>query len=405
MGVDTAEIPIRIDAPDDFELRDLTPLGDYLPPALPTDETIKVWWNDLKRLFHRKPDAPYMESAKLQETTLGMLDDVVAPPACGPVLDEIERNVDAWLTHDTTPVKIIVTPPCDENCVIETWAKEHDYEILPPPQRALVTSRVSNAPPDISGKGVLVIPSLSEWFLRHRNGLDAVRQLFEAVSESDRRCVFGCNSWAWAFLVKSVQADLILPSPEIFVPFDTPRLSKWLSGLARADQTRDVHFRISKTGKDVFSDSDDSDFDKDFFEMLAARSLGIPWVAWHMWRRVLRAEREEPNGANEQADKAEKSDRMERKLTLWISDIESLSLPGQHPQTALLVLHSLLIHDRMTIGELRETIPVVGGSNIVASLIARGFVRRDGDTIICQPFAYPEIRSAMANAGFPMSAI
>ncbi|MGB3795648.1 MAG: hypothetical protein WA957_05025 [Alteraurantiacibacter sp.] len=406
---DTSLTPvIRIDAPDDFVVRDLIPLTDFSPPAMPRDELLRRWWKDAKRLIMGEDDAPYMDSGELEKTTLGLLDDVVAPPACGPVLEEIGASIDYWVTRDTTPVKIVVTPPCDDNCVMESWAKENDLPTLAPPSRLTNPSPSPTNTPDLSGDGVLVIPRLADWFMRHRNGLKPVRLLLEAIAQTDRRIVVGCNAWAWAFLVKAVEADMVLPTPEIFCPFDEDRLYHWLHGLARADATRDVRFRLTKSGRNVFPDDEDPDYDRDFFKTLAGRSLGIPWVAWYLWRASLRSRREvddsDANGTNS-ADDAEAQDRAARRMTLWISEPSAVSLPSQHPQTALLVLHAILLHHSLTVEELRETVPIVGGSNIVATLIARGFVRRLDGTLTCHPAAYGEIRAALSNAGFPMSAI
>ncbi len=389
----------------DFELRGMIPLEDFEQPSTPNQETLRIWGARLKRLVSQSEEAPFINSEQLQATALSHLDEIVSPPACGPVIDEINKTVNAWLRDETTPVKFIVTPPCDENCVIETWAKRSGFNTLDAPDRSSLISSDGFHLPAIKHEELVIIPRLADWFLRHRNGLRAVRELLQFVSESDQRFVFGCNSWAWSFLVKAVEADMVLPQPEIFRPFDEERLHEWLSALASADSTQNLQFRSSKTGGNVLSSDSAADHDKDFFETLAARSLGIPWVAWHMWRKALRSEDGEMADDDAEPFEAERGDREERKTTLWISEIESSSLPSQHTQTALLVLHSLLIHNRLTLAELKCTLPAAGDANMLPALISRGFIHRDGPYFLCTPSAYPDIRSALSAAGFPMSSI
>lgn len=388
-----------------FDLSQLIDLDDFVPPAMPNEETLRIWTKKLKLFTSRSRDAPYINNDKLQATSLGFLDDVVSPPACGPVMDEIDQEVQRWLIEETSPVKIIVTPPCDENCVIDSWANAYGFNTLDAPARETLIDPDGFQLPVIPHNGLIIIPRLADWFLRHRNGLRAVRQLLQYVSESDQRFVFGCNSWAWNFLVKAVQADMVLPQPEVFEPFGEGRLQSWLSALASAESTHNVRFRLSKSGRNVLSSDKIDDHDPEFFEALAARSLGIPWVAWHMWRKTLRSERIDAVGDNSELEKAERADRQERKMTLWISEIESYSLPGQHVQTALLVLHSLLIHNKLTLSELKLTLPSAGDTNMVPALMSRGFIRREGAYLSCDPSAYPDIRSALSSAGFSMSSI
>ncbi len=85
--------------------------------------------------------------------------------------------------------------------------------------------------------------------------------------------------------------------------------------------------------------------------------------------------------------------------TLWVFSAHKFNLPEEHRQTALLVLQALLIHGSLT-AELRLVLPAVGGTFIVAALIAAGFDERDA--MRCRPAAYPAARAELFAAGFPM---
>ena len=135
--------------------------------------------------------------------------------------------------------------------------------------------------PSLEGDTLLVIPRLEHWFLRNRTGLVMLRRLLAALHLSERRVLISCNSWAWSFLCKAAEIDMILPEPVTFAPFDAARLKDWFGDLAIADGTSAIQFKYSQTGEDLFAaETPEGDGDSDdYFRRLAAHSLGIPWMA------------------------------------------------------------------------------------------------------------------------------
>ena len=374
------------------------PVGDYARPSTPADERARQLVAWFHAIWRQDDDAPAVADDQLQAATLDRLDEVVAPPACGPVLDELHATVASWLAEQPLAqlVKVVVLPPCDRNDVVGTWAADHGYAVLPHPSAAALAGPAGR--PCLDGEGLLVIPSLGRWFLRERNGLGHVRQLLEGLATVRRPVVVGCGSWAWSFLSMAVGADLVLPAPVTFRAFDADRLRLWLSGLATAGGGG-LAFRLAKSGGHVLGPDGDDKAAKDFFARLAARSLGIPWVAWHLWRSSLRTD---PAKDKADADGDGKSAADPGKQTLWISALDELVLPGHHPQVSLLVFHALLLHDQLTVAELHRVLPTANETNIVAGLVKSGFLERDRDAVRCRPAAYPAIRGGLAAAGFPM---
>lgn len=377
----------------------MQPLGEYTWPSMPAEETARRIFARIYTMFRSHDDAPFIAQDKLRQVTLEKLDEVVAPPACGPVLDELDTMVSEWMADDDAPhVKLVVIPPCDRNGIIDIFARENGLEILPEPDRMSLRGPVETQIPLLDGTGMLVIPDLEKWFLRHRNGLITVRRLLAILHEGKRRCLIGCNSWAWAFLKKSVQAELLLPDAITFAPFDARRLQNWFSELATSRSTGQIQFRLSKNGKDVFEGDDPDGQPNDYFRTLSAHSLGIPWVAWHMWRRSLFSSI--PDDAKDKNDPIDPDTE-----TLWVGALDEIIIPGKHPQTALLVLHAILIHDTLTAETIAEVVPIVGESNVLSSLVTSGFVQRHDDLISIRPAAYPAVRSALSDAGFPMDTL
>ena len=337
-------------------------LADHEAPPLPTEEWLRQHWSQLRALVAHGNDRPFIADDKLERATLSMLDKVVAPPACGPVIDELSATIGARQAEglSSTRLTLIVVPPCDENDVVGTWGNENGLRTASaPPRDALLR----HAPPlDLNGEGLLVVPQLERWFLRHVVGLSAVRSLLHALDRTERRCVVGCSSWTWAFLSHAVQADLILPEPLTFEPFDAGRLKDWFADLSGAGDGK-MNFRLGGSGDFLLSGT--SSQRDDFFAKLAALSRGIPWVAWHLWRQALRSNED---------DEVPTADDHEKQQTLWVAALNELVLPGHHPQVALLVLHALLIHGSLSRDEIDRVLPDEGRGAILASLVHSGFV-------------------------------
>jgi len=397
-----------MEKPDVFQ-----PVEAYDPPSLPTVDWLQATLTRLRTLVQRSDAQPFIADDRLQRSTLDMLDQVVAPPACGPLVDELQATLGTWVDADqpTFCQQLVVMPPCDEKGVMESWAERYGHQLLDAPARDTLFTADASSLPRLEGASLLVIPRLEEWFVRHRNGLALVRALLSRLNSLGRRCVIGCNSWAWAFLSKAVGAQLMLPNGLTFKPFDATRLSVWFAELAQAESLDNIRFRLSTSGRDVLARDDDGDLVSDHFTTLAARSRGIPWVAWHMWRRSLRSTADQTTDtqakpAPEHVDGVPTQRALgtpDDEQTLWVVALEQFALPGGDAgPDALIVLQALLIHGALSLEQLARTTPIVGQSNVLAALIRSGVVQRDGALFRCCPAAYPAIRSGLHTAGFSM---
>ncbi|RFC63545.1 hypothetical protein DYI37_11045 [Fulvimarina endophytica] len=378
------------------------PTASYTKPSLPTDEFLKRALSKIRALFSRDSDEPYIANEKLTRADHAILDKVAPRPAYGPLVEELQATLQPWIEErqPRSHIMTIVLPPCEADGLLEEWAERHGHEILSAPERPSLISLVHEPVlKDLSGDGVLVIPRLEHWFLRHHDGLGTLRRLLAAIDLVDRRVVVGCNSWAWEFVSKAVGANLILPAPQTFRPFDEKRLHAWISHLTATQERREFSFKLSQSGKDVMTVDEDGNLVSDFFKSLAGRSLGIPWVAWHLWRRCLRAGGE--TGEEASVDERGADDAH----TLWVAMLEDFLLPGSGDPAVLLSLHALLLHGGLTISELRLVLPTVGESNVLSALMTAGLVYRDGSLLKCEPAAYPSIREGLSSAGFSMDSL
>ena len=432
---------VRHQAVDDDPLPPgLVALADYRSPGMPAEHVVRAVWRRIKRRFQSSQPVPVRSDNRLQTTTLNALDQVAQPPACGPLMDAFDADVRAWLEEPGGNFHcVVVLPPCYPNDVIGTWAKERGHAVLCAPARgrghalsviagteraALEGAQGSGSDP-LAGLPMLVIPQLELWFLRQRNGLNAVRTLLAELQRSERRCLIGCNSWAWAFLVRAAGAGLVLPAPRAFAAFDGKRLQSWFAELAANNGSGRATFRLASNGADVLEIKGDGSLVNNYLDELAARSNGIPWVAWHLWRNALRTaidatevqktkgythgrsnhaaalERVNVSTPNEAAALAIRSaDASER--TFWITGVPDPDLPPSHDDNALLVLHALLMHGALSDEELLSVLPEASAVEMLPALLRAGFIERRQGRLAVLPAAYPAVRRVLLADGFPM---
>lgn len=373
--------------------RRLIPVADYVCPALPTDEWFKVLWRRvLVRL--RPSEKSFIADDQLKRATLRRLDQVVAPPACGPILAELQVSIADWLSQPPTAerIKAIVLPPCQDGDVVRTWARTKGHQFLSvdhPRDVPDALVRLEELPDDPDA--LLVISRLEFWHTRRPEGLAGIRRLIAILTRRRQRVVVSCNAWAWAYLSKAAGIDMIAGQPLCFAPFDEDRLRNWFRELAQDDTTRGLRFRLSKDGTDLFG-NEPAEAETDFFRTLAATSLGIPWVAWHMWRRMLHTSDEsDPDSSAEN--------------TLWVAALDELTLPGDRPRDTLLILHALILHGRMPIDDLASVLPIVGETVVPATLVMSGFIARENDRLSIRAEAYPAVLTGLKSAGMSVGEI
>lgn len=402
------------------------PQGKYKTPPLPRAGAYELVRARLTTLLGRLEDEPFITDDRLVDEGVGDIVDLNKPPICEPLLNELEACLRPWLDKKTPAsyLKVIQLPAANHNNLLTHWAEQYGYRLLTPPARdKLATAKMPKLGASSRAKPV-VIPDLAQWFLREQNGLVAVRALLAELANAKQHCVVGCNSWAWAFLSKATQANLVLPTPLCFKPFDAKRLQAWFSELVASSDYPDMRFRLKASGEDIFpkidSEADENDQEErvhEYFHKLAYRSLGIPWVAWHLWMRSLRINNEQEDesedeeadveSASDEADKAkpENSDSesigaMDDENTLWIVDVDDFNLPTEQTNQGLLVLHAVLIHQRLSTAALQQVVPQLNHLNVVTALINQGFLERHEEQLRCVPAAYPAIRDALSASGF-----
>jgi hypothetical protein len=384
-----------------MNLPELIAFSDYTAPTTQTEHALRLAWTRLKQRMSGPKD-PVLPDALLDRMAPAAFNEVTDTPDCSPLLAAYDQQIGEWSRDAGAQPKLrtIIVPPCDTTGTLAIWAQSRGHALLPEPNRSDLT-RLDNEgwQPKLTGEGLLVIPRLESWFLRERNGLHALRWLLALLASTERRCLVGCDSWAWRFIVKAAGADLVLPRPQAFEPLDALQLRDWFAGLAKGKDGVTAIFRLAGNGEDVLALNNDGELCNGYLRQLAALSLGIPWVTWHLWR----ADQGVCVGQKPLPDRAAKLTGEDAR-TVWIVGAnDQVDLPPSNQSRALLVLQALLIHAALTPAEIDAVLPTTGEPDVLPALVASGHLQCDLESKRhrIRPAAYPFVRKALEAAGFP----
>jgi len=268
----------------------------------------------------------------------------------------------------------------------------------------------------------VVIPKLGSCFLSHHNGLELLGRLLDWLESSQRRCLLACDSWAWAYLVKALQIDAMLPTPLTLAPIDGKRLQFWLPTLARTNGGR-FDFRDAGNGQSIFmpAANDDDLLCRNarpgqmeafgewagagyLVKQLAAYSRGLPEVAWRWWRECLQISPEAGNEITHNVDQTHDW------YTVWVKPWSLLPLPAVAHSTGTtesLILHTLLLHGGATPDLLELLLPFSHNEirHALHQLMAARLVKitADGQRQVTL-LGYPAVRQYMMNEGYLVDA-
>lgn len=374
------------------------PLGKFEWPSTTVNRGVDLALSQLRKKFRRSDKDAGIDPKTLLPAPTELLDRVCEPPAHSPLIGELDATLSSWLEDEAASDKVqtIILPPCDREDLLGQWAKINDLQTFGTDRKMAELDAL-----DDPKATPLVIPKLERRFLRTRSGLHDVRQLLDRLSVMERRIIIGCNSWAWQFLRKSCEIDLIFAAPMTFQSFDKKRLRNWLGTLA-LDPADDANlcFRSASSGQDVFGNGEGETEVSVFMTELAKGSIGVPWVAWHLWKDSLHVA--SPVDGDDDAPAESSKAEADTRDTIWVTDIRPPSVPSRNDQNAFLVLHALLIHGGLTQDQIVQTVPLVTYTHVLASLIRSGLVDQVDGLYRCRPSAYPVIRDGLNNSGYPV---
>lgn len=349
---------------------------------------------------NRSSDSPFDIEEDLLTLPDEELDRVAGIPDWSAAATALHRRLTPWLEaeHPAKPVVFYVAPPYGgRREILHTWANEHDVRTIAEPEESAILDRNPQWFDNWPEHGPWLLPRLEKCFIRQAEGLEFVRELLARVlSDEMGRGVIGCDSWAWAFLQHVWTAR---PSFTITLhAFGHEHLERlFYSIIDRNRYDTEIRFRRADNGADVLplSDEDDQISTSDtFFKQLAEYCRGNIGVARTCWRSALRRLPEK------QVEQSDDLNRQERRHTVWVSswdETDRPTLPRDAGENARFVLHTLLLHDGLSVERLSVLLPPdrAALTETLLYLAETGLVERVEGVWRVTALGYPHVRNML----------
>ena len=392
-------------------------LDRYARPMEPTGKAVREGISGL--LGHlRMPsttNGAFLVRRELTSVPAYLMERVAAQPDLKALTPALDRTLAEWAYDEepAAPIRVVVgAPHSGVPLALAAWAKKRGWRLVVAPTYEQIIEgggewleQFSHDP-----ESPLVIPRFEHLYLRHHAGLSLVRRLLDWLWSTKRRCLIGCDSWAWSYCTKALQIDTLVPDPITLAACDHEHLRVWLQELASRSERFGVVFRQTDSGDFVLPPAESVESVEtvevtDFLKHLAAFSRGIPGVAWVIWRCSLQYEIDQAVQL-----KAQEAAEQDQRLTMWVKTWPQLDLPElPRPVTPsqLFVLHTLLLHAGLTTQGLAEVLPL-SATEVIESihrLRPAGLIETVGDKIQLPAMSYPVVRKALSQEGYLLDAI
>lgn len=403
------------------------PADRYEKPAEPKTEAARSGLKALWKRFQRSRPQPETIDihAELHSVSQQILDRVSPPPDWKEMQAALSAALQGWLAseHPEHAVQVIIGPPgSGVRQVLESLAEEFNWHVIdsPAPEEVLKDGRKWLEKLRGFHKNDCVMPVLEDFYLRHHNGLDLLRELLKYLKESPRKCLIGCNSWAWAYLSKTIRIDTFLPAPLALQALNAAALQQWFGSLASVPVNCCLVFRRSDNGAEILSlaekmpdakaetrtgqQGNDTKDEPEILKRIAARSRGIPLVAWAIWRNSLQIAGDETVDIDVQKAAAE-----DRGVTIWVKPWGSIELPDIPPGIArseTIILHTLLLHAGLPEESILRilTFPADEITRGLTHLAAHGLIKHEKGIWRVSLSGYPAVRQHLYNEGYLVDA-
>lgn len=398
------------------------PLKQYHSPGFPVRAAVR---KEMVSFWHRLHPVAHLQRYKqksMRTIPPYLLDRAVPEANTLQSVCPLETALQQWQQSQNTQngVQIIVAPPGSgaENAVV-VLSKQQGWQTIGPPsaEQILKGGDAWLARLQEDGLVPLVIPALGKCYLRHQEGLLLMSRLLDWLQTTRRRVLIACDSWAWTYLVQTLQINVMLPEPWVQAPFDGPRLQFWLPSLSRRIHKGRFVFRNVADGQLTFPMADRYEHDMNhlseqeelygewvaasyFVRQLAAYSRGLPEVAWRVWRHVLQVHQDVVLTKT-----AVLADASDDRFTLWVpswSQVQLPIVPSPLGTDECFVLHTLLLHGGMTAELLADLLPLSYNQvrRILHFFAESELLTKQQESWRVALLAYPAVRQFLAQEGY-----
>lgn len=309
-------------------------------------------------------------------------------------------EIDRQQAQTRDGVLALVTPPCSGlRETLVTLAEERGWRVIQPPEVWPASqAEAENWWQQQALDEPWLIADLAGLWRRHRRGLWLLKAFFQGLALGRFGAgVVHCSSWCWGFWQRYLpQLPVASCTP---AALDEPLLAAWLGSLVGRESGLTV--RMSDSGDAVLPLESERNGSRRhrLIRDLAAFARGNPGVALAIWRKLLRARPEAPEADTDKPATGARG--------CWAIPLEQLSLPAvpsSPDRGATLILHALLLHDGLSLGELPAVTGL--GSDAVAILLQ---TLRNGELVAegergwqVTALGYPAVRRQLLNDGYPV---
>lgn len=385
-------------------LWEFIPISDYEIPSIPVRSGATRLWESFRQLFRHSPDPKpgfLSKPEKLQALPPEHLSRLVPLPDWSETVEALETTLQGWMSETDSssgPCFVIGQPFSGNSEILSRWAVRHGAVCIQAPTYEQIRQGDAVWIKDLFGSIPLsVLPDLEHWFLRHVNGLNLVRQLWEELESSVAgKVVIGCDSWAWAYLNR-VWA---VPHSDALTlkAFDGARLQRFFSRILHPMPHNRIRFRDVSTGNDLWCVPAETEKPTEEMIRLAAYCRGNALTALYHWRKRLvsapegncpESEGETPNLWTDQPGE----------ISLWVSDIppEPVWPGGNEEEEAMLLTHALLVHGGLPEYLFPDLLPIseTRCSSLMQQLRRSQIVDFQNGRWSVREFCYPAVRNRL----------
>ena len=388
------------------------PISEYRLPATTIQSTFKTRFIKFRKQLRSgklQTTEPFQQADDLKSLPERLLKQILPATDWQANIGAIEDAIAPWIAagNQFCPAMFLINPPhSHSNHLLTTWADNKGIAIIDPPKpdRSFADSDIWLNRLE-KQEGVWALPHLEKCYLRHAAGLGLVRRLFaQLFSGRLGRGLIACDSWAWAYLSRIFKLTSL--SARVPQGFDSERLAEWFYGGLPENRRQRFIFRQADTGRyvirpaEIQNNKSGASFElSPFLKDLAAYSRGIPGVALAVWQRSLKGQ---PDTIKAQQE--ENTDSPQR-VPIWVQSLTSMEKPVV-PQTAsrnhAFVLHSLLLHNGLSVDLLSAVLPQPTEEVEQArfELEMPGLIEACDGIWRVSPAGYPVVREYLKTQGF-----
>lgn len=337
---------------------------------------LRRWWRRLTS-DSRRTDEPTPDEERLQPLQAERLDALVPEPprdaqraALHTVFGRYER---ALLLR---PVHGSWDPPFDELGGVDQdvpWPPDD-----PPFRAGLPDAMVTR----LHSPERIHVTRLEHWYLRHHDGLGALRTLLAHLGEREGPWSADVSAWTWSWMQRVLPEVRALPGPLAAAPLSGEALAEWVAPPA------DVRLRGGGDRPDA-----------GVFHALSTRARGDAGVAAAILRACLR------DGAERAREDETDADHGSGPGVVWMRHPSDVDLPTTDGlgRDDLIVLHAVLVHGGATPATLRRALPFGDGvaGSAAAEMEGRDLLALDGHgRYRVRPAALPAVRARLQSEAF-----